>query len=771
MKNVFVTLPVIGMDCASCANIVNRAIKKTPGVTDSSVSIATNKADIEFDPAKTSLEKINDNVKKFGYSLDTKVDMDMAGMTDRMRRYEVASTLGVHHTSAEHLEMLRKQIRFLFPAALITFAVMIYDILVRFLKFPWPEFPVSLYNYGTLILAFIVLFFYGQEFLRAIMLFIKTRVANMDSLIGIGTLVAFVYSTFVILFPETVMSLKLPDTTYYDVVIVVIGFIKFGKFLEANSKQKTGEAIKKLLQLTAKTALVERNGKEIEIPVEEVKVGDIVIVKVGGKIPVDGKIVEGVTAIDESMITGEPLPIDKVKGDLVTSGTINKQGYIKFRAEKVGTDTLLAQIIKMVENAQSSKAPIEKLADTVSAYFVPAVLVLSALAFVIWFAQGNLTLAILSFVGILVIACPCALGLATPTAIIVGVGKGAQNGILVKDAEVLEKLHSINTIVFDKTGTITTGKPQVSKVITTSDLTKEEILSILTSLENKSSHPLANAVIEFAKEKKISTHTIQNFKEIAGKGVTGKFKNKSYLAGNLALLKDHQVNHDPGLVKEYTGKGMTPVFLFSEKKLLGLVFISDTLKEESKQAIADLHQMGIKTIMLTGDDHDTAAYIAKETGIDRIYAQVIPTEKARIVSKLKSEGNKVAMVGDGINDSPALATADVGIAMSTGTDVAIESAGITLLHGDLGKVTKAIKLSKQTMRTIKQNLFWAFFYNVVGIPIAAGLLYPLFGIILNPAVAGAAMAFSSVSVVTNSLRLKATKLYGQRTPRLLFFFK
>jgi Cu+-exporting ATPase len=614
------------------------------------------------------------------------------------------------------------------------------------------------FNIAGLILATLTLFFYGREFLASLPRFAKTRVANMDTLIGIGSTVAFIYSVFVFLFPEIAIQLQLPETTYFDVVIVVIGFIKFGKYLEANSKQKTGQAIKELLKLSSKVALILRDGKEIEIKIDEVVVGDIVLIKPGAKIPVDGKIIEGTTSIDESTITGEPIPVDKTVGDLVTSGTINNQGFIKFRAEKVGSDTLLSQIIKMVENAQGSKAPIEKLADTISSYFVPAVLGLALLAFLVWIIAGNLSLAISAFVGILVIACPCALGLATPTAIIVGVGKGAQNGILVKDAEVLEKLHQINTVVFDKTGTITTGKPVVSQVTSTSEKSEDEIISILASLENKSGHPLALAIVDHAKKKDFPIYEIQSFRDIPGKGISGEYEGREYLAGNVTLLTEHKIDYDQKDIKEYTSKGMTPVFLFSEKSLLGAVFISDTLKPESKQAITSLHKMGVKTVMLTGDDHDAAAYIAKESGIDRIYSQVLPGDKARIIDEIKAEGNKVAMVGDGVNDSPALATADVGIAMSTGTDVAIESAGITLLHGDLSKVEKAIKLSKQTMSTIKQNLFWAFFYNVIGIPIAAGLLFPLFGIILNPAIAGAAMAFSSVSVVTNSLRLKGLKL-------------
>ncbi len=736
-------IPVIGMDCASCANIVNRAIKKTPGVINSSVSIATNRATIEFDQEETSVEKINANVKEFGYSLD----LQPAGPGP-----------------AGHVAVQKKQIMILFPASLLVFFLMLWDALSRYItNFPMFPIPMVIFNSVALVLATFTLFFFGREFLASIPRFLKTRVANMDTLIGIGSSVAYVYSVFVFLFPEVAIVLKLPETTYFDVVIVVIGFIKFGKYLEASSKQKTGQAIKELLKLSAKVAMVERNGQEMEIAIDEVVVGDVVLVKPGAKIPVDGKIVEGTTSIDESMITGEPIPVDKVVGDLVTSGTINNQGFIKFKAEKVGSDTLLSQIIKMVENAQGSKAPIEKLADTVSAYFVPTVLILSLLSFAVWFISDNLSLAISSFVGILVIACPCALGLATPTAIIVGVGKGAQNGILVKDAEVLEKLHQINTVVFDKTGTITTGKPAVSQIISTSKLSENEIISILISLEKHSGHPLAQAIVNYTSHSSAvrdlkSEISITHFTDIPGKGISGEIESKKYFAGNLTLLKENKVIYDQKNIQEYTSKGMTPVFLIEDKTLLGVVFISDTLKPQSKQAIASLHKMGIKTIMLTGDDHDAAAYMAKESGIDRVYSQVLPGDKARIINEIKAEGNKVAMVGDGVNDSPALATADVGIAMSTGTDVAIESAGITLLHGDLSKVEKAIKLSKQTMRTIKQNLFWAFFYNIIGIPIAAGILYPLFGIVLNPAIAGAAMAFSSVSVVANSLRLKTVKI-------------
>lgn len=739
-----ISLPVIGMDCASCANIVTKAITKTSGVHRATVNLATEKTSIDYDPKVTSLETINENVKKFGYSLALPQD---------------APTLHNHHEE----DSSDNSIKYLFPTSLLVFAYMIYDTLSKYLSIlPMSPLPMSTFNLIGLVLATIVLFVFGQEFLVSLPRFFRTRTANMDTLIGLGSLTAYIYSLFIV----AGLGKNLPETTYFDVVIIVIGFIKYGKYLEANSKKKTGDAIKKLLQLSAKTALVLRNKKEIEIDINDVQIGDTVIVKPGAKIPVDGTITEGNTSVDESTITGEPLPVDRTVGEKVVSGTVNKQGYIKFRAKKVGSNTLLSQIIQTVENAQGSKAPIEKLADTISAIFVPIVLVLALSSFAVWILLGNFSLAITALVGILVIACPCALGLATPTAIIVGVGKGAENGILIKDATTLEKLHQADTIVFDKTGTITTGKPQVTEVIIKSNLTKPEFLSILNSLESKSAHPLANAITTYYKQTFSSTiyhprSTISNFKELPGKGLSGQIKKEIYFAGNLTLLKESKIKFDQKEIEEYTKKGMTTIFLFTKKELLGMVFISDILKTESKQTISDLHNLGIKTVMLTGDDEQTANYMANLAGIDQVFAQVLPTDKAGIISKIKQgllADRQVVMVGDGINDSPALAMADIGIAMSTGTDIAIESAGIILLHGNLGKVLKAIKLSKKTMRTIRQNLFWAFFYNVLSIPIAAGILYPLFGIVLNPAIAGAAMAFSSVSVVTNSLRLKTLKL-------------
>jgi Cu2+-exporting ATPase/Cu+-exporting ATPase len=550
------------------------------------------------------------------------------------------------------------------------------------------------------------------------------------------------------------------------VTIVVITFIALGKYLEARSKIKTGDAIEKLLNLQAKTALVIRDGDEIEISVNEVKHGDLIIVKPGAKIPVDGIIMEGSSFIDESMVTGEPMPVQKKNGDSVVSGTINTSGSFTFKATKIGSETLLAQIIKMVEDAQGSKAPIQALADKISAIFVPIVLVIAFLTLGAWLIIGSqylgfsqaLSFGLVSFVGILVIACPCALGLATPTAIIVGVGKGAKEGILIKDAATLEKLHKVNTVVVDKTGTITKGKPTLVDIQNLSDLKDEELVSILASLEKKSEHPIAHAIVNYAQNKNISISDVSDFEGIQGKGLKGKVEGTEYFVGNAKLISDLKISFDASKLNEFTSQGKTPVILATKEKVLGFVMVADEIKAESVEAINDLHALGIKVVMLTGDDEKAAKYIGSLVGIDDVVAHVLPQDKLEKIKELQSQGRVVAMAGDGVNDAPALAQADVGIAMGTGTDVAIESAGITLLGGDISKLVKAIKLSKITMRGIKQNLFWAFIYNIVGIPLAAGALYPIFGWLLNPVFAGFAMAMSSVSVVSNSLRIKAKKL-------------
>ncbi|MFA6355338.1 MAG: copper-translocating P-type ATPase, partial [Candidatus Paceibacterota bacterium] len=543
-------------------------------------------------------------------------------------------------------------------------------------------------------------------------------------------------------------------------------FITLGKYLEARSKIKTGDAIEKLLNLGAKTALVIRNDKEIEISINDVVHGDLIIVKPGGIIPVDGIITEGSSFIDEGMVTGEPMPIEKNIGDTVVAGTMNTNSTFTFKATKIGSETFLAHIIKMVEDAQGSRAPIQALADKISSVFVPIVLGIAFLTLIIWLTLGTyylgfslaLSFGLVSFVGILVIACPCALGLATPTAIIVGIGLGAKEGILIKDAAILEKLHKVNVIVVDKTGTITKGKPELTNIKNYSELNDNKIISILASLENKSEHPIAHAITNYAKDKNLQTILITNFENIKGKGLKGTIDGVEYFAGNTKLITDLNLQFNTNDLEIETKEGKTPILLTTKEKVLGVVMVADAIKPEAIDAVKNLHKMGIKTIMLTGDNKNTGDYIGKLVGIDEIIGSVMPEDKLNKIKELQISGYVVAMAGDGINDAPALAQADVGIAMGTGTDVAIESAGITLLHGDISKIAKAVHLSKLTMRGIKQNLFWAFIYNIIGIPVAAGLLYPIWGIVLNPIFAGMAMALSSVSVVGNSLRLKTKKL-------------
>ena len=567
-------------------------------------------------------------------------------------------------------------------------------------------------------------------------------------------------------FEETLRPFINVDATYYDVTIIVITFIALGKYLEARSKLKTGDAIEKLLNLQAKTALVIRVGKETEIPVDQVVHGDFIIVKPGTKIPVYGVIIEGKSFIDESMVTGEPIPAQKKVGDSVVAATINTSGSFTFKATKVGAETFLAHIIKMVEEAQGSKAPIQALADKISSIFVPIVLIIAFSTLGIWllFSFGPLSFSqalsfgLISFVGILVIACPCALGLATPTAIIVGVGKGAREGILIKDAATLEKLHKVDTVIVDKTGTITIGKPTLVDIQNFSDLKNDEFISILASLEKKSEHPIAHAIVNYAEGKNIKFLEVQNFESIKGKGLKGLIGGVEYFVGNAKLIQDLGLVFDKQKLEQYTIQGKTPVILAEKNKVLGFVMVADEIKTESKKAVADLHKLGIKMIMLTGDDEKAAKYMASLVGIDEVVAHVMPQDKLEKIKELQAQGRVVAMAGDGVNDAPALAQADVGIAMGTGTDVAIESAGITLLGGDISKLVKAIKLSKMTMRGIKQNLFWAFIYNIIGIPLASGIFYPIFGWLLSPVFAGFAMAFSSVSVVLNSLRIRNIKI-------------
>ena len=653
------------------------------------------------------------------------------------------------------------------PLCLVSIFVMGWEILVRWGQLPgmslfWQEFLHHLLP----VMATYVLFVVGKPYLLGFYRFLRYGKANMDTLIGMGTTAAYLYSFTVTAFEETLRPLIDVSVTYYDVTIVVITFIALGKYLEAKSKIKTGDAIEKLLNLQAKTALVVRDGREIEISVNDVKHDDHIIVKPGTKIPVDGVIIEGSSFVNESMVTGEPMPAKKKIGDNVVAGTINESGFFIFRATKVGAETLLAHIIKMVEEAQGSKAPIQALADKISAVFVPIVLVISFVTLGAWLLIGTgsmgfsqaLSYGLVSFVGILVIACPCALGLATPTAIIVGVGKGAGEGILIKDAATLEKLHKVDTVIVDKTGTITIGRPTLVDIVNLSSFKDDDLVSIIASLEKKSEHPIARAIINYAQEKNIKIGETVGFENLQGRGIRGSVGGVEYHVGNAKLIKDLNLNFDFSGIERFTAQGKTPVILATGEKVLGFVMVADEIKTESKQAVADLHKLGIKVIMLTGDDEKAAKHMAGLVGIDDVMAHVLPADKMVKIKDLQSHGKVVAMAGDGVNDAPALAQADVGIAMGTGTDVAIESAGITLLGGDISKIVKAIKLSQMTMRGIKQNLFWAFIYNVVGIPLAAGVFYPLFGWLLNSAFAGLAMAFSSVSVVGNSLRIKSKKL-------------
>lgn len=744
---------VTGMHCASCAAVIGRTLKKLPGVEEAEASYATEKVRVQYDRAKVSLEVMDQALIPLGYRLQEERGKQ-SPVSDKK-----SGSVDEEDSIAETL--------FIVPVALFFFGLMLWDIAARtFLSVPNLPLAMEFFNRIALVVATITLFWVGQPFLLAVARGLRYRVANMDTLIGVGTLTAYLYSTLITLFPAVREWLRAPEYTYFDATIVVIGFVTLGKYLETRSKKKTGEAIEKLVGLQAKTALVLRQGKEETVPIESVQIGDILIVKPGTKIPVDGVIVTGQATIDESMVTGEPLPVERTVGEVVIGSTLNRQGGFQMRATKIGEDLFLAQVIRMVEEAQASHAPIEKLVDKVSSVFVPVVMSIALLSFGGWLLLGSQTLALidafsfglLAFVGVLVIACPCALGLATPTAIIVGVGRGAREGILVKDAGTLEALGTVTTVVLDKTGTLTLGRPILTHVEDTGGLGQDRLLQLIASLEQYSEHPLAGAIREAAKQRSLPLIETKDFQVLAGRGVEATIDGKRYRVGNLPSMNELGIKVDPSLIASHTENGGTPVFVSEGKTLLGFLIVADALKENAVQAVESLRQLGMEPILLSGDDKRTAEYIAHQVGITRVVAGVLPEGKRQFIRILKEEGKKVAMVGDGINDAPALAEANVGIAMATGTDVALETAGITLLYGDLSKLVRAIRLSRATMRTIRQNLFWAFLYNVIGIPLAAGIFYPLTGWLLSPVFAGLAMAFSSVSVVTNALRLKSVKL-------------
>ena len=739
-----VTIPISGMTCASCAKAVERAIKKLPGIREVSVNYATEKARVLYDPGSTRISEIKNAVSKAGYK---PMEVEAGEQVDRER---------------ERREKERKTLWTKFLVAVIFTAPLLYISMGHMMGLPMPELimpEMHPLNFGLVQLILVIpVMISGYRFYTVGFSRLFKGEPNMDSLIAVGTSAAFLYGIYAIV--QIINgNTEYAQDLYFETAGVIIALIMLGKYLEAITKGKTSEAIKKLMGLSPKTATVIHDGKEMVIPIEEVEVGDIILVKPGEKIPVDGEVIEGRTSVDESMLTGESIPVEKYAGSKVVGASINKNGTIRFKATKVGKDTTLAQIIKLVEDAQGSKAPIAKLADIIAGYFVPVVIAIAVLAGVAWYISGeSLIFSLTIFISVLVIACPCALGLATPTAIMVGTGKGAEYGVLIKGGEALETAHRIKTIVFDKTGTITEGKPKVTDIITAEGMDETELLRLSASAERGSEHPLGEAIVNEAKDKKMDLLEVESFEAIPGQGIEVVIKGRKMLLGNKKLMDSRNI--EITLQKEsdrLAGEGKTPMFVAIDNMLAGIVAVADVMKPSSKRAIEKLHEMGIEVAMITGDNRRTAEAIAKQAGIDRVLAEVLPQDKAKEVQKLQAEGKKVAMVGDGINDAPALAQADIGIAIGSGTDVAMESADIVLMRSDLMDVPAAIELSRRTIRNIKQNLFWAFGYNTAGIPIAAGVLHIFGGPLLSPMIAAAAMAFSSVSVLTNALRLKRFK--------------
>lgn len=744
VKKEKITIPIVGMSCASCVNKVEKAIWNLKGVLDVNVNLATERAIVEYLLGVLSFKEIKNAIEAEGYKV---IEIEEEDIVEKERILRQKELLGL-------------RLKFIIGASLlIPILILMYgaEILHR-----WIGLTRQVNFFLQFLFATPVQFWAGWQFYIGFWKAARHKTSDMNTLIAIGTSAAYIYSLIVTFFPHLIMVKGLMLDVYFDTSSAIIVLILLGRFLEAKAKGRTSEAIKKLIGLQPKTARVIRNGNEIDIPVGEVVPGDLVVVRPGERIPVDGIVKEGYSSVDESMVTGESLPVEKRAGDKVIGATINKTGTFKFEATKVGKETVLAQIIRLVSEAQGSKPPIARLADVIASYFVPVVISIAIVTFIIWSIWGpnpSFTYAFLNFISVLIIACPCALGLATPTSIMVGTGKGAENGILIRSAEALEIAHKLDTIVLDKTGTLTKGEPSVTDIIPVDPFKKEEVLFFSASVEKGSEHPLAEAIIKKAKEEGLTPIDPEDFNSIAGEGVEAKLDGKLILMGNERLMKSREVELN-GLIekaKELSRQGKTPMFLSVDHRPAGIIAVADTLKDNSIEAIHALHKMGIEVVMITGDTEQTAMAIAKQTGIDRVLAEVSPEKKAYEVRKLQQEGKKVGMVGDGINDAPALVQADVGIAIGTGTDIAIESADITLMKGDLRGVVTAIALSRATIRNIKQNLFWAFAYNSILIPVASGILYPFFGILLNPIFAAAAMAISSVTVVSNALRLKRFK--------------
>ena len=735
------------MDCASCSLNIERRLKKMDGVTSANVSLTTNRAVVEYDEAKLDSGDLKVAIRDIGYG----AEIFVAAPKGAPRAEDTEKI-----TREKEMSGLRTRLTY---SILLTIPILILalpEMLGTIAKIEYPAFLMDNMPLIQFVLSTPIIFINRELFIKGIRQLIR-GMPGMDTLVALGVGTAYAYSG--------VVGFKLiTGSVYYETAVLLLTFIILGKYLEAVAKGKTSEAIKRLIGLQPKTARVIRNGREVEIPVAEVVVGDIIAVRPGGKIPVDGTVTEGMSSVDESMVTGESMPVHKRAGAMVIGATINQTGAFRFRATKVGSDTMLAQIVRLVEDAQGSKAPIQRLADTVAGYFVQGVIVLALLAFCYWYfiAGQSFVFAMTILVSTLIIACPCAMGLATPTAVMMGTGKGAENGILIKDAESLEILHQVKIVVLDKTGTITKGETTVTDIITFG-MKENDLLSIAASAEKDSEHHLAQAIVRKAKERKLRLSKAGSFSAVPGHGVKVKFGKIGVLVGNAKLMKDEKVKLGESAAKEMhrlETEGKSVVIVAAGGNAAGLIAISDTIKEHSKAAIAKLQRMGYETAMITGDNERTAMAIAKQVGIDRVLAHVLPGEKAAEVKRLQDKGMKVAFVGDGINDAPALAQAEVGIAIGAGTDVAMESGSVVLVKSDLRDLATAMELSKYSIDKIRQNLFWAFFYNSVGLPVAMGILYPFNGFLLSPVIAGAAMAFSSVSVVSNSLLMRGWKPKG-----------
>jgi Cu2+-exporting ATPase len=729
--------PVTGMTCAACAVSVESMLKNTNGVIDAGVNFANQTAWAEYDATVAKMEDLRHAVQAIGYDLIVEIENPQ----------QIQEEL-----QASHFQSLRNR---LIASSVLTAPVVV----IGMWMMDW-----EMGKWISMVLSAIVLFWFGRQFFIIAIKQARFGKANMDTLVALSTSIAFIFSVFNTLFPDYWHERGIHAHVYFEAAVVIIVFILLGKLLEEKAKSNTSSAIKKLMGLQPKTLKIIVDGKEIEVKIAEVKVGDVILVRSGEKIPVDGEVSEGQSFVDESMISGEPIPVEKKPQQKVFAGTINQKGSFKMIAQKVGGDTVLASIIKMVQEAQGSKAPVQKLADKIAGIFVPIVLGIAVMTFVVWMIFGGehaFTYALLSSVTVLVIACPCALGLATPTAIMVGIGKGAENNILIKDAESLELAHKVNAIVLDKTGTITEGKAQVTHIQWIQDPVKELHKSILLSMESMSEHPFAEAILNYLENEKHNRVILSHFENVVGAGITANFGKTAFYVGSQSWIQSKNIVISEDILQltlQYQTKGQTVIYFSDNQQLLAFIVISDNIKSSSIKAIQTLQNRGIEVYMLTGDNEKTALSVAQQVGIQQYKANFLPADKANFIKQLQLKGKTVAMVGDGINDSQALAQADVSIAMGKGSDIAIDTAKIVLLTSDLNLIPKSLRLSSKTVLGIRQNLFWAFIYNVIGIPLAAGILYPYNGFLLDPMIAGAAMAFSSVSVVLNSLRLKLVKI-------------